>query len=55
MNDTEIKPRFNILTGAIGILGGLVIAMLGTGVNISFQFGKISGQLELLINHVTLK
>lgn len=60
--DTEIKNRFTILTWAIGGVGALVIATLGMVfamwqaiANLSYQLGQISGELTILLNHVTLK
>ena len=55
MTDIEIKHRFTILTWAIGLVAGLVVAMLVTTINLSYQVGQINGQLTVLINHVTLK
>jgi hypothetical protein len=55
MSDAEIRNRFNVLTWAIGGVGALVIATLGMVVTMSSQLGQISGELAVMINHVTLK
>lgn len=55
MTDTEIKNRFNVLTWAVGVIGALTVAILGMVVTMSYQLGQISGELTILINHVTLK
>lgn len=55
LSDEEIRNRFNILTWAIGAVGGLTIALLGTVISMSYQLGQISGELTILINHITLK
>lgn len=59
---TEIKNRFTVLTWAIGGVGALVVATLGmvfamwqSIATISYQLGQISGELNVVINHVTLK
>jgi hypothetical protein len=53
--DDQIKQRFTILTWAVGITAALVIALLGTVVNMSYQLGQIAGELSVLINHVQMK
>jgi hypothetical protein len=53
--DSEIRTRFNVLTWAVGTVVALVIAMLGTLLAVSQQLGQISGELTVLLNHVTLK
>lgn len=53
--DQEIRTRFNVLTWAVGVLAGLVIAMLGPLITMAHQLGQIGGELTVLINHVMLK
>jgi hypothetical protein len=43
------------LTWAVGITAGLMIATLGMVVSLSYQLGRISGELAVLIGHVQLK
>lgn len=47
--------RVTLLTWALGITAGLVIALLATTVNISFQLGRIAGELTVLVAHVQLR
>jgi hypothetical protein len=55
MTDPEIRNRFMILTWVVGVTAALVVAMLGNVISLSYQVGQINGQLNVLINHVTLK
>jgi hypothetical protein len=55
VNDIEIKNRFTVLTWAVGGVGALVVATLGMVVTMSYQLGQISGELAVMLNHVTLR
>lgn len=50
----ELRQRGTLLTWAVGALLGLVAALLGSMISISFQLGHVTGQLAVLIDHVTL-
>ena len=53
--DQEIRNRFTVLFWAVGIVAAVQIAMLGNLIAMSYQLGQIAGQLNVLINHVSLK
>ena len=47
--DEQIRHRFAVLTWATGITAGLVIALLATTINLSFQVGVVTGQLSIIV------
>jgi len=51
----QMDQRFTVLTWAVGVTAALTIATLGTVVTLSYQLGRIAGELGVLINHVALK
>jgi hypothetical protein len=53
--DEQTAHRFTILTWAVGITAGLTIATLSMVVTMSYQLGRIAGELGVLIGHVQLK
>jgi hypothetical protein len=55
VTDSEIRNRFNLLTWAVGGIGALLIITLGMVVTMTYQLGQISGELTVMLNHVTLK
>jgi hypothetical protein len=53
--DDQINRRFTVLTWAVGITAGLMVATFGMVVTMSYQLGHITGAIDVLINHVQLK
>ena len=56
MSDIEqVSHRVTVLTWAVGVTAGLVIATLGMVVSLSYQLGQVAGELAVLINHVQMR
>ena len=55
-NDVHnLRQRTTLLLWAVGILAGVMIAVLGNLIAQSYQLGQITGRLDVLIDHVALK
>jgi hypothetical protein len=50
----DLRQRSTLLTWAMGASLGLLAALLGSMVSISFQLGHVTGQLGVLIGHVQM-
>jgi len=56
MSDIEqVSHRVTVLTWAVGVTAGLVIATLGMVVSLSYQLGQVAGELAVLVNHVQMR
>jgi hypothetical protein len=55
MDNDQIRQRFTVLTWAVGATLGMLAALLGSMISISFQLGHVTGELSVLIGHVQLK
>lgn len=51
----NLRQRTTLLLWAVGILAGVMIAVLANLIAQSYQLGQIAGRLDVLIDHVQLK
>ena len=50
--DDQINRRFTVLTWAVGITAGLMVATFGMVVTMSYQLGIIANSLNILIGRI---
>jgi hypothetical protein len=53
--EDQTRQRVTVLLWAVGILAGVMVAVLGNLIAVSFQLGQTIGRLDVLIAHAVLK
>lgn len=51
----SMRSQISVLMWGLGITAGVLVALLATMITMSYQLGELSGQLSVLIGHVSLR